>query len=183
MAQALNIPGVVTAANETVQPLYTLTQTDGITSYGSLGDKVILSFDTVYNYVGDGSVRPNGASQFDLYGTNFTGATTTYQLIGQTYATFQYDPSNPPQLTWIDANSGEPIGPSGPITQPLVISFTNTVTNPSGDDIVTVSLVISNLNGVQFQYPQSVFNSMITIVEQSSYNSTCLLYTSDAADE
>lgn len=171
MATVTNIPGVVTAVNEGRQNLFTINNNNGVVSYSTIGPEAIVSFDTVYNYVGDGSVRPNGTSQFDLYGTSFTGATTTYQLIGQVYTNFQIDPANPPMMTFVDANSNEPIGPTGSITQPLVISFTNGVTNPP-DDIVTVSLVVTLPGGANFVYPQQLFNSMVTIVEQSSYIST-----------
>ena len=173
MATVTNIPGVVTAVNEGRQDLFTINQTDGVTRYDTVGNTAVVLFDLVYNYVGDGSVSPAlFPGGFIVYGQEFTGAITTYQLIGQVYPNWQFDPANPPLITFVDYNTFEPIGPSGPVTQPLIISYTNTFNLPGTGDAVYVALVISNANGANFAYPQQLFDSMINIVEQSSYIST-----------
>ena len=151
-------PAITFATNSTTQNLFTISQVDGVTSYGSQGTTVVIALDTAEVAVGTDVSYNTSRGEWSLAGS----ANIAYTL-SASVTTNNVDPAS--TYGWYNVDTGNVIGVTATVGTPLSVSYLNDT--GSG---VTVSLALTNASGEPFQYPAQVVNASATVTEVSGYS-------------
>jgi hypothetical protein len=150
-------PSITYATNSTLQNLFTITQTNGVTSYGTVGEASVITYADIPVTVGANIELNAGLGEWTLFGN----ANTVYTLTASV-TTNQVDPAA--TYGWYDTTSGNVVGSIATVNTPLSVSYKK----PTGNAVV-VALTVVNSNGASFQYPAQVVNASATVTEASGY--------------
>jgi len=147
----------ITFATNTTQNLFTIIETDGVASYGTVGSSAVVTYGNIELSVGANIELNAGNGEWVLYGN----ANTVYTLTASV-ATNQVNPNA--TYGWYDMDTGNVVGVTAPVNTPLNISYTK----QDGNGVV-VALTVVNSDSQAFQYPAQVTAASATITEASGY--------------
>lgn len=150
-------PAITSAVNSTTQNLFTISQVDGVTSYGTMPSGSTVTLDTITLAVGTDIAYDINQGEWTLDGTANIAYTLTASVTTRNV--------NPDSTYGFYVVGGNLIGTTAQVGQPLTVSTLNDTGNA-----INVSLVINSADGQAFSYPSQVTNAIATVTEVSGYS-------------